>query len=397
MKIIYDAIHKYMTFDELQMQVIDCPEFQKMRNIKQLGLCYYVFPGASHNRFEHSLGVSYLCGLLIETLRDKQPELKITDRLVQLIKIAGLVHDLGHACFSHFFDQHFLKNLDIDEKLKEHEYRSCILFEHIVKKYNIEINDEEIDIVKKMIDPDESCNSFEFQIVANKMNGLDCDRFDYIARDTYNLGLTYSFDFTRLIREAKVIDSHICYPIKCNFEIGDLYYTRYKLHKQILTHSVIRALEFMILDLLILIDKKLGLSKYITNIDNFAFLTDDIINYVNFIDCKESKELLNRIYTRQLYKLVIEMPKDKFNHNIFIEKYESNNNIIFEEIKLDYSMGGNNPLDFVKFYQNNQIVKNSLKTFIFPEKFQDKQVRIYVKNDIDEWEKIQIKSDLQKK
>ena len=60
-------------------------------------------------------------------------------------------------------------------------------------------------------------------------------------------------------------------------------------------------------------------------------------------------------------------------------------------------MGGNNPLDYVKFYQNNQIVKNSLKTFIFPEKFQDKQVRIYVKNDIDEWEKIQIKSDLQKK
>ncbi len=397
MKIIYDAIHKYMTFDELQMQIIDCPEFQKMRNIKQLGLCYYVFPGASHNRFEHSLGVSYLCGLLIETLRDKQPELKITDRLVQLIKIAGLVHDLGHACFSHFFDQHFLKNLDIDEKLKEHEYRSCILFEHIVKKYKIEINDEEIEMVKKMIDPDKSCNSFEFQIVANKMNGLDCDRFDYIARDTYNLGLTYSFDFTRLIREAKVIDSHICYPIKCNFEIGDLYYTRYKLHKQILTHSVIRALEFMILDLLILINKKLDLSKYITNISNFAFLTDDIINYVNFIDCKESKELLNRIHTRQLYKLVLEIPKDKFNHNIFIEKYESNNNIIFEEMKLDYSMGGNNPLDFVKFYQNNQIVKNSLKTFIFPEKFQDKQVRIYVKNDIDEWEKIQIKSDLQKK
>ena len=119
MKIIYDAIHKYMTFDELQMQIIDCPEFQKMRNIKQLGLCYYVFPGASHNRFEHSLGVSYLCGLLIETLRDKQPELKITNRLIQLIKVAGLVHDLGHACFSHFFDQHFLKNLDIDEKLKE--------------------------------------------------------------------------------------------------------------------------------------------------------------------------------------------------------------------------------------------------------------------------------------
>ena len=198
---------------------------------------------------------------LIETLRDKQPELQISDRLVQLIKVAGLVHDLGHACFSHFFDQHFLKNLNIDKKLKEHEYRSCKIFEYIIKKYNIDMTDHEIDLVKKMIDPDKNCNSFEYQIVANKVNGLDCDRFDYIARDTYNLGLTYSFDFTRLIREAKVINGEICYPLKCNFEIGDLYYTRYKLHKQIFSHSVIRAIEFMILDLLILIDKKLDINK----------------------------------------------------------------------------------------------------------------------------------------
>lgn len=397
MKIIYDAIHKYMNFDELQLQIIDCPEFQKMREIKQLGLCYYVFPGASHNRFEHSLGVSYLCGVLIETLRDKQPELNITNRLIQLIKIAGLVHDLGHACFSHFFDNYFLKNISINEELKEHEYRSCILFEHIVKKYEINISDKEIELVKKMIDPDKECNSFEFQIVANKINGLDCDRFDYIARDTYNLGLTYSFDFARLIREAKVIDGQICYPLKCNFEIGDLYYTRYKLHKQIFSHSVIRSIEFMILDLLILINKKLDITKYIKNIDKFHFLTDNILCYVNLIDCDECKELLNRIYRRDLYKLITELPKEKFNFDIFNEKYKKNNNLIFEQIKLDYSMGGKNPLDYVKFYQNGQIVKNNMTTFIFPEKFEDEQVRIYIKNNIDEWEKIKIKNDLLKK
>ena len=82
--------------------------FKKLKNIKQLGLCYYVFPGASHNRFEHSLGVSYLSGLLAETLQINQPELKISDRTVLLIKIAGLGHDSGHACYSHFFDHTFL-------------------------------------------------------------------------------------------------------------------------------------------------------------------------------------------------------------------------------------------------------------------------------------------------
>ena len=59
-KIIYDPIHKYMTFDSIILKIIDTVEFQRLKNIKQLGLCYYVFPGASHNRFEHSLGVCYL-------------------------------------------------------------------------------------------------------------------------------------------------------------------------------------------------------------------------------------------------------------------------------------------------------------------------------------------------
>ena len=64
-KIIYDPIHKYMKFDLILLKIIDTIEFQRLKNLKQLGLCYHVFPGASHNRFEHSLGVSYLSGLLI--------------------------------------------------------------------------------------------------------------------------------------------------------------------------------------------------------------------------------------------------------------------------------------------------------------------------------------------
>ena len=397
MKIIYDAIHKYMNFDNLQMQIIDSPEFQRLREVKQLGLCYYVFPGASHNRFEHSLGVSYLCGLLIETLRDNQPELNISERLIQLVKVAGLVHDLGHACFSHFFDNHFLKNININEKLKEHEYRSCILFEHIIKKYEIDMTQDEINIVKKMIEPDEDCKSFEYQIVANKVNGLDCDRFDYIARDTQNVGLTYSFDFSRLLREARVIDGQICYPLKCNFEIGDLYYTRYKLHKQIYTHSVVRSIEFMILDLLKLIDKKLDLSRFIKDIDKFVILTDNILSQVNFIDCLESKNLLNRIKKRDLYKLILEVPESNFDYENYFDKYKTNENIIIDEIKLNYSMGGNNPLDYVKFYKNNMIIRNNLETFIFPTKFEEKQIRVYIKNEIKEYEKIEICNDLEKK
>ena len=79
-KKIFDPIHKYMEFEPLLLQIIDTPEFQRLRNIKQLGLCYYVFSGASHNRFEHSLGVAHLSGVLLKHLQNNQPELSISNR-----------------------------------------------------------------------------------------------------------------------------------------------------------------------------------------------------------------------------------------------------------------------------------------------------------------------------
>ena len=399
MKIIYDAIHKYMNFDDLQLSIIDTYEFQRLREIKQLGLCYYIFPGASHNRFEHSLGVSYLCGLLIESLRDNQPELNISNRLIQLVKIAGLVHDLGHACFSHFFDNHFLKNSNnVKEDFKVHERRSCILFEHIIEKYNINMTKNEIDIVKKMIDPGEEDNSFEYQIVANKINGLDCDKFDYIARDTFNVGLSYSFDFSRLLREARVINGQICYPIKCNFEIGDLYYTRYKLHKQIYTHSVVRSIEYMILDILEILDEKCNIREYVNNLESFLFLTDNIINILQFHNFSEkAKDILDRIKKRQLYQLIIDIPLENFNQQIFDQKYKENKNMILDSVKLNYSMGGTNPLYYVKFFSNGQLIESNLNTFIFPEKFEEETIRIYLKNEIEEYEIINIRENLIKK
>ena len=319
MKILYDPIHKYMRFDSLLMSIIDTPEFQRLRNIKQLGLCYYVFPGACHNRFEHSLGVCHLSGLLIKNLQKNQPELGITNRDVQLVKIAGLVHDLGHACFSHFFDHHFLKS-----KLKkgnpniEHEYRSIMLFNYIINKYDIPITPEECKIIEDMINPQDDNLSFKYQIVANKRNGLDCDKFDYIARDTYNIGLSYSFDSSRLIMYAKVIDDIICYPEKCYSDIFDLYYTRYKLFKQIYTHPCVRAVEFMVLDVLNLSDEKFKLSEQVNDIEKFIKLTDNILDIIDYCDTlTEERKIIFRIKIRELYKLVADVSNRKFNMKKF--------------------------------------------------------------------------------
>ena len=382
-KLIYDCIYKYMEFDDILLKIIDTPEFQKLRNIKQLGLCYLVFPGASHNRFEHSLGVSYLSGLMIKTIQDKQPELNISDRTILLIKIAGLVHDIGHACFSHFFDHHFLEDkIDISNPNREHEFRSCLLFEYIVKKYNVGLTENEIRIVKKMIDPGKEDTSFIFQIVANKMNGLDCDKLDYIVRDTYNVGLSYSIDTSRLIMKCKVIDDKIFFSEKCYYEIVDIYYTRYKLHKQIYTHPCVRSIEYMVLDILNSSHKDLGIIDRVLDISKFWELTDNIIYFVRFGNNTQAKNILNRIEKRQLYKLVFET-KSTDEINIKVDKIKKANfekDIIVDTIKLNYSMNNKNPMDFVFFYNGNNIVSSKEQTGLLPKHFEEKLIRIYVRN-----------------
>ena len=84
--------------------IIDTPEFKRLHNLRQLGLTYLIYPSANHTRFEHSLGVSHLAKILTTSLQKNQPELGITDNEIELIQIAGLIHDIGHGPFSHLYE-----------------------------------------------------------------------------------------------------------------------------------------------------------------------------------------------------------------------------------------------------------------------------------------------------
>ncbi|XP_034000671.1 deoxynucleoside triphosphate triphosphohydrolase SAMHD1-like [Trematomus bernacchii] len=106
-KVFNDPIHGHMELHPLLVKIIDTPQFQRLRYLKQLGAGYLVYPGASHNRFEHSIGVGYLAGELVKALKEKQ-DLNITDRDILCVQITGLCHDLGHGPFSHVFDAMFI-------------------------------------------------------------------------------------------------------------------------------------------------------------------------------------------------------------------------------------------------------------------------------------------------
>ena len=398
-KIIRDAIHGYMEISNVAIQIIDTLEFQRMRNIKQLGACYYVFPGASHNRFEHSIGVAYLAKELLMTIKNKQPELNITEEHITIVELAGLCHDLGHGAFSHIFDNRFIPKYS-NIKHKEHEERSCIMFKYIINKYNIKLTDYQITAIQELINPISKNIEprFLYNIVSNIDNGIDVDKFDYIKRDTYNIGLNYTFDYDRIFKQIMVIDGRIAYPSKLKYHLYDLHHIRYQLHLQIYTHPVVRSIEYMITDCLYEANDALNISTSIDNPEKFSEITDIIIELILFSDNPQlaiSQEIINKIKTRNIYKYIGEIilnsnDKKTYNYNE-IKRTLVNSNFDFSQINendiiIDQIFLGNKtePLKNVQFYEpsTNKIIKFKKKNIsqLLPNNFSETRLRFYSKS-----------------
>ena len=248
-KQIFCPIHGIIGITPLMKKIIDTPEFKRLHGLRQLGAAYLVYPSANHTRFEHSIGVAHLAGIMIKHLQQNQPELYISDRLVELIKIAGLVHDIGHGPFSHLYDD-IITKYDISE----HEERGVEIFKNIVKKYNIPLSKKEIEMIIGMVDPDEFKNNYVYQIVANKVCSIDVDKIDYIARDSYHLGFSKNINYERLLTMCRVVEFNgslqLAWPEKVQNDILMLFETRYRLHKTVYYHHAVKSCEFIIKNIL---------------------------------------------------------------------------------------------------------------------------------------------------
>ncbi|CAG2251441.1 SAMHD1 [Mytilus edulis] len=156
-KIFNDPVHGHIEVHPLCIKIIDTPQFQRLRDLKQSGTCYFVYPGATNNRFEHCIGVCNLAGKLVRMLQKRQPELKITNKDILCVEIAGLCHDLGHGPFSHLFDNKFIATVRPTRKWK-HEVGSVMMFEYLIEKHHLmgEFNkyglmDQDIEFIKEQI------------------------------------------------------------------------------------------------------------------------------------------------------------------------------------------------------------------------------------------------------
>lgn len=394
-KLINDTIYGQISLSKTAIKIIDTPPFQRLRNIQQLGACSYIFPTATHTRFEHSIGVAHLAKEFLRNLVQNSDNIEATDDDYLLVEIAGLCHDLGHGPFSHAFDNEILT--DSTSPYAEHEQRSIMLLKYVVEKYEIGLTNKQVDNIIEMIHPSESNNdrSFIYSIVSNAKNALDVDKIDYIQRDILNLAIENGYNHSRLFKMCKVIDDEICVHKKEAFNLYEFFRLRYRLHKQIYNHPAVKAYEYMIADVFRLIDSELKICDTIDDPLQFIKYTDSILDVIEFLPetdtITEAKSIIHRMKTRNLYSFIGEYVIH--NKNEFIEKKKAINEelirknmkeqLIIHEMNVGLSGSGTNPIDSIRFFDkhddNIKIHPSDISLFIGSE-CREFSVRFFVRD-----------------
>ena len=337
-----DCIYDSVMLSKFAVHIINTKEFQRLRNLRQLGSCYYIYQNAVHTRFEHSIGTYHLSKILTNRLAQHTsrvsmdmylreiPQLKsyISDNysdnmcefdiyLRELVNVAALCHDIGHGAFSHIFDDVFVKNTEyMNHENAVHEKRSGLILQHIIKSNPVlaaNICDDHIELLKLIIDPTDDCKGFIFQIVSNNINSLDVDKFDYITRDTKTLGIESSFNYKRLVNNALVIDNNIAYPEQCRYDIYNLFQTRHHMHQRVYAHKGVIAAQLMISDIMLGVDPIINIKTSILDMEKFCEITDTYI-----MECLKFVKLMNpQIADDPIIKQAIILLDRLDNHDLY--------------------------------------------------------------------------------
>ena len=219
---VRDPIHVFIRLDKVERQMLNSAPLQRLRNIHQLALSQLVYPGATHKRLEHSLGVMHLAGAIFDSvivrqqhsdyIREVLPE--VVDPSVRsywrtVLRLAALCHDVGHLPFSHAAEADLLPDEWNHERLTEVILRHDILAE-ILSNSTPPVRVE--DVIKLAVGRKAKGLSFSnweailSEIVVGDVFGAD--RMDYLLRDSHHAGVAYGrFDHHRLIDTMQILPS----------------------------------------------------------------------------------------------------------------------------------------------------------------------------------------------
>jgi len=307
---IKDPVHGYVYVTENEKSIIDSYPMQRLRRLRQLAGSEYVYPGANHTRFEHCLGAMFLAGKVTEN-----PNLAraTSDEEAEIIRIAALVHDVGHGPFSHVFEQLLIKDLE-----RTHEDISSWIIEksEISEKLN-KIGYKPVEMAKlavgKLRKPGKA---FWDQIISS---AVDVDKQDFIVRDTFHTGAEYGFiDVFRLIHALDVLGENLAVELSALSALEAFIIARIESFKSIYFHRVGRAAQIMLATAMERANPELGLTAF-KNPDQYLAMDDSTV-WSALKQCEKSKHIIDDLERRKLLKCAYERTfyeKDAMVTNIF--------------------------------------------------------------------------------
>ncbi len=229
-KIINDPVYGFVSIPyEIVFDIIEHPYFQRLRNIQQLGLTSYVYPGALHSRFHHTLGATFLMTQAIESLRLKGVE--ITEEEAEAVTIAILMHDIGHGPYSHTLEHSIVQGMN-------HEVVSDLFMQRLN-----EIFDGKLDLAIRIFNGAYP-KAFLHDLVSSQ---LDMDRLDYLNRDSFFTGVHEGvIGSERLIKLLNVKDNHLVVESKGIYSVENFLIARRIMYWQVYLHKTVISAEMML-------------------------------------------------------------------------------------------------------------------------------------------------------
>jgi len=307
---IKDPVHGYVYITAEERVLIDSFPVQRLRRLRQLAGAEYVYPGANHTRFEHSVGVKYLAGRVLENPNISQ---HITEDEATMVRTAALLHDVGHGPFSHIFEHLLDKELG-----KTHEDMTLWIIKNselkdIINKFGYNADKIGRLAVGRLHKPKKT---FLDQIVSSS---VDVDKLDFVVRDTYHTGAEYGYtDIFRLIQTLDVLGEDLAVYLGALSALESFVIARIESFKSIYFHRVGRAAQIMLAMAMEKANEELALTNFKTPEEYLAM--DDYTVWTKLKNSEKSKEIIRKLETRKMLKCAYERTfyeKDIMISNIF--------------------------------------------------------------------------------
>lgn len=239
---IFDPIHNFILFNPLEASLISHPYMERLRHIYQMGPAFHVYPGGTHSRFTHSIGVMHVASEIYDNIVLQNEIEEDVEFLRQVVRIGALLHDIGHYPLSHTAELFLPKH----EKMVEKVFNSAVFepfFAQIAKIYG-KTTDHTTQLIRAIALGEPTTPPFLSQMIANPHFGAD--RIDYLLRDSLFTGLSYGkIDVHQLIRSLRLSDAGVLVVSSAGIpSVEALLLARHWMHERLYQHPRVRAYAY---------------------------------------------------------------------------------------------------------------------------------------------------------